>query len=249
MTDNVTNAVKLFYTPDGAVAPARVIVVGAQKGGVGKTTVTAGVAHTLYSSHGRHVVLLDSDYQGGLTRLLGARASQQPLTDAPVVVHGMSLFAAGTTLRHATRAQIVAHIDRAVAFAAGGVLTVDLRPDLLDDFHAALFARPDVFILAVPEVAPASIPEIRKLAAMAEARGRDYLIVGNKDSRKSTAKRARGFLQAGFPEQLSNIWIPSGKQADQAFELGRPVTAVDPDAPVAVAVRAVADHLVARGAA
>lgn len=245
----ITNPVNLLYASDGSVAAPRIVICCAQKGGVGKSSITAGVSESLLSEHGRHVVVLDGDYQGGTTRLMGARAAKNPLTEPPVPVHGMLLFAAGTSLRQATRAQVVAHIERAAAAAAGGVLVADTRPDMLDDWHDVLLGLPNAFALLVPEVAPASIPEVRKLAALVEARGREYLIVGNKDTRRSTSKRARAFLQSGFPQQISNVWIPTAKQADMAFELGRPVTAVDPDAPIAMAIRAITGQLVSRGVA
>jgi cellulose biosynthesis protein BcsQ len=245
----VSGDVKSLSTTETVRAPLGVLLAASGKGGVGRTSIIASIGHTLAAEYQRDVVYADTDYQASLTRLLGAQPSQQPLHDPPVAVHGMRLFAAGAALRAFSAPEIEAHLARALAAASGGILLVDTRPDLLDHWHATLLARRGTFVLAVADVAPAAIPELLKLAAMAESYGRDYLIIGNRDTRRRTSTRAKDFLQTSFSSRLARAWVPTGKQADLAFEHGTPATAVDPQAPFTRAVHTIVDQLITQGVA
>jgi chromosome partitioning protein len=62
----------------------RVIAVGNQKGGVGKTTVAVGLAERLAVA-GRRVLLVDADQQGNATARLGVEVTETTLTMADVL--------------------------------------------------------------------------------------------------------------------------------------------------------------------
>lgn len=229
------------------VAPARVVAVGSGKGGTGKTTVAAALAFALASEHHRDTVLIDFDPQGSLTRFTGQRAVADPLSAEPVAVLGMTLYRGGATLAGVTATALAAHLARAAQ--PGRTVVVDMRPMLDDVGHAVVLAHPGAFLLLVPELNPESIPEARKLAAMAEARGVPFRIVGNKEENRRPVKRALGFLAAGFGSSMSEVVIKRGAAVAEAHERLLPVTAYAPDSPPGAAIRALAGELVAEGVA
>lgn len=226
---------------------ARVIAVGSGKGGTGKTTVAAGVAYALASDHHRDIALVDFDPQGSLTRFTGQRAVADPLTAEPVEVHGMTLFRGGATLAGVSAAALATHLQRAAR--PGRTVIVDMRPMLDDPGHTVVLGFPHTFLLIVPELNPESIPEARKLAAMAEARSIPFRIVGNKEENRRPVKRALGFLAAGFGPSMSDVVIKRGAAVAEAHERLQPVTAYAPDSPPAQALRALARELVEDGVA
>ncbi|MBR7783665.1 ParA family protein [Undibacterium luofuense] len=61
-----------------------IIVVGAEKGGVGKTLISTNIA-ALAASEGVEVCLMDTDPQGSATAWARIRRSQEGLTQFPVV--------------------------------------------------------------------------------------------------------------------------------------------------------------------
>jgi cellulose biosynthesis protein BcsQ len=225
----------------------RIVAVGSGKGGTGKTTVAAALAFALTHEHGRDVALVDFDPQGSLTRFTGQRAVADPLHAEPVVVHGMTLFRGGATLAGVSPSALASHLDR--ASRPGRTLVVDMRPMLDDPGHAVVLGRPHAFLLVVPELNPESIPEARKLAAMAEARGVPFRVVGNKEENRRPVKRALEFLTTGFGAEMSQVVIKRGAAVAEAHERQLPVTAYAPDSPPGRAIRALADELVLEGVA
>jgi len=223
----------------------RVLAVGSGKGGTGKTTLAAAIGYALATEHHRDIALVDFDPQGSLTRFTGQRAVADPLHAEPVSVHGMTLYRGGATLAGVSAAALTAHLGRAVR--PGRTTIVDLRPMLDDAGHAVVLGDRRTFLLIVPELNPESIPETRKLAAMAEARGVGYRIVGNKEENRRPVKRALGFLSSGFGAQLSPTVIRRGAAVAEAHERLQPVTAYAPDSPPATAIRAIAAELVEEG--
>jgi MinD-like ATPase involved in chromosome partitioning or flagellar assembly len=226
---------------------ARIVAVGSGKGGTGKTTVAAALAYALAKEHGREVALVDFDPQGSLTRFTGTRAVADPLQAEPVRVHGMWLYRGGATLAGVSPAALTTHLDRAAQ--PGRTVVVDMRPMLDDAGHAVVLGRGGVFLLVVPELNPESIPEARKLAAMAESRGVPFRLVGNKEENRRPVKRALEFLSTGFGTEMSAVVIKRGAAVAEAHERQQPVTAYAPDSPPGRAIRALADELVAEGVA
>jgi cellulose biosynthesis protein BcsQ len=226
---------------------ARIVAVGSGKGGTGKTTVAAALAFALVEEHGREVALVDFDPQGSLTRFTGQRAVADPLRAEPVTVHGMTLYRGGATLAGVSPSALATHLARALR--PGRTLVVDMRPMLDDPGHAVVLAQRDVFLLVVPELNPESIPEARKLAAMAEARGVPFRVVGNKEENRRPVKRALEFLTTGFGTEMSQVVIKRGAAVAEAHERQLPVTAYAPDSPPGRAIRQLAEELVAEGVA
>lgn len=233
--------------PAAGRSVSHVLAVGSGKGGTGKTTVAAGLGYALASEHGRDVVLVDFDPQGSLTRFTGQRAVADPLRAEPVSVHGMTLYRGGATLAGVSQGALAAHLERAAR--PGTTVIVDLRPMLDDPGHAVVLGHPGLLLVVVPELNPESIPEARKLAAMAEARGVAFRIVGNKEENRRPVKRALGFLTSGFGSAMSEVVIKRGAAVAEAHERLLPVTAYAPDSPPALAIRALAAELVAEGVA
>lgn len=226
---------------------SRIIAVGSGKGGTGKTTVAAGLGYALASEHGRAVALVDFDPQGSLTRFTGQRAVADPLRAEPIEVHGMTLYRGGATLAGVSPAALAAHLERVAT--PGRTVVVDLRPMLDDPGHAVVLGQPELLLLIVPELNPEAIPEARKLAAMAEARGVAFRIVGNKEENRRPVKRALGFLASGFGSAMSTVVIKRGAAVAEAHERLQPVTAYAPDSPPGLAIRALAAELVEEGVA
>jgi cellulose biosynthesis protein BcsQ len=224
-----------------------VLAVGSGKGGTGKTTLAAAIGYALATDHHRDIALVDFDPQGSLTRFTGQRAVADPLHAEPVEVHGMTLYRGGATLAGVSAAALATHLARAVK--PGRTTIVDLRPMLDDAGHAVILGDRRTFLLIVPELNPESIPETRKLAAMAEARGVGYRIVGNKEENRRPVKRALGFLSSGFGAQLSVNVIRRGAAVAEAHERLQPVKAYAPDTPPETAIRAIAAELVEEGVA
>ena len=226
---------------------ARIVAVGSGKGGTGKTTVASALAFALANEHGRDVALVDFDPQGSLTRFSGHRAVADPLRAEPVTVHGLSLYRGGATLAGVSPNALRAHLERAAL--PGRTVVVDMRPMLDDPGHAVILAYPNVFLLVIPELNPESIPEARKLAAMAESRGVVFRVVGNKEENRRPVKRALDFLATGFGPEMSPVVIKRGAAVAEAHERQMPVTAYAPDSPPGRAIRALADELTAEGVA
>jgi cellulose biosynthesis protein BcsQ len=224
---------------------ARLLAVGSGKGGTGKTTVAAALGYALASEHHRDITLVDFDPQGSLTRFTGQRAVADPLRAEPVSVHGMTLYRGGATLAGVGAAALTAHLERATQ--PGRTVIVDMRPMLDDVGHSVVLGFPGACLLVVPELNPESIPEARKLAAMAEARGVPFRIVGNKEENRRPVKRALGFLTAGFGSSMSEVVIKRGAAVAEAHERLQPVTAYAPDSPPGAAIRALARELVEEG--
>ena len=225
----------------------RILAVGSGKGGTGKTTLAAALGYALATDHRRDIALVDFDPQGSLTRFTGQRAVADPLHAEPVTAHGMTLYRGGATLAGVSAAALATHLARTVR--PGRTTIVDLRPMLDDAGHAVILSDPRTSLLIVPELNPESIPEARKLAAMAEARGVGDRIVGNKEENRRPVKRALGFLQSGFGPQLSEVVIRRGAAVAEAHERLQPVTAYAPDSPPAAAIRALAAELIEEGVA
>ncbi len=226
---------------------ARIIAVGSGKGGTGKTTVAAALAFALANDHARDVALVDFDPQGSLTRFTGQRAVADPLQAEPVEILGMTLYRGGATLAGVSPSALTQHLQR--ASRPGRTIVVDMRPMLDDPGHSVVLSTPGVFLLVVPELNPESIPEARKLAAMAEARGIPFRVVGNKEENRRPVKRALEFLATGFGTEMSDVVIKRGAAVAEAHERQLPVTAYAPDSPPGRAIRALADELVAEGVA
>jgi cellulose biosynthesis protein BcsQ len=224
-----------------------VIAIGSGKGGTGKTTVTAALGYALASEHGRDVALLDFDPQGSLTRFTGQRAITDTLRADPVVVHGMTLYRGGAALAGVSDDALRAHLARAAT--PGRTVLIDMRPMLDDPGHAVVLGWPGAFLLVVPELNPESIPETRKLTAMAESRGLAFRIVGNKEENRRPVKRALGFLASGFGPLLSDVVIRRGAAVAEAHERLQPVTAYAPDSPPSLAIRELARQLAEEGIA
>jgi cellulose biosynthesis protein BcsQ len=230
-----------------ALSTARLIAVGSGRGGSGKTTVALGLAHALAAGHGRRIALVDLDHQGSLTLYAGARPVADPLSAAPIGVHGVSLYRGGEPLAQATAAQLQAHLARASADVDG--IIVDRPPSLTDPSHAAVLARPAELLVIVAELEPGSLQPAGKLRAMAEAAGVDVLVLPNKDNARGVTSGTLMVLQGAFGTEMASVSLRDLAAAPESISKRKPITAYRPKAPISQAIFAVARDLVDGGIA
>ena len=226
---------------------ARIVAVASGKGGTGKTFLTSALGYSLATRHARRVTLLDLDFQGSLTRFLGAKAAAAPFDDPPVEAHGMSLFRGGLALKEADDGDVIAQISRAAG--NGETLVIDMRPDLLDVAHRVCLERPDVFWVIVPRLLLESVSEAQKLIGLISAHGQRFLIVGNEHYRARAVSRANALLANGYREHLLDAAIPRQSVVPEAAGERQPLTRYAPKSAAAAVVDRLADTLVAESAA
>jgi chromosome partitioning protein len=199
---------------------ARVVVVGNQKGGVGKTTVAVGLACT-WAEAGRRVMLLDCDPQESASMWVG----DDPRLDV-ALNDGAALGQA-----------ISALADRYDA------IVVDLPPGLPDIIAAALGAA---HLLLVP-LQPSALDVMAAWKLLGLMRDRSLQVptrfVVNRVNRATTAGRTiRASLeQTGIPvceQQLATRIAHS-----DAVVAGQPITTYQSEGPAAAEIRALAEEV------
>jgi chromosome partitioning protein len=203
---------------------ARVVVVGNQKGGVGKTTVAVGLAST-WAEAGRRVMLLDCDPQESASMWVG----DEPQLD--VAAHDPA------NMSHKLPEAVALLQDRYDA------IVVDLPPGLPDVIAASLRAA---HLLLVPlQPSPLDVMAAWKLLELMSQHGLRVptRFVVNRVNRATTAGRTirTSLEQTGIPvcEQQLGTRIAHS----DAVVAGQPVTTYQPEGPAAVEMRALAEEV------
>ena len=249
---------------DGAIPPVapRVYAVASGKGGVGKSSVTANVAVAL-ADQGLAVGVLDADVWGySVPQLFGTRRAPVALSGLmfPVEAHGVRLMSTGFLVEedqpviwrgpmlHKALEQFLADVH----WGELDVLLLDLPPGTGDITLSLLELVPSAALLAVTTPQPAARSVASRVGRMAMDARMPLAGVVENMSVASCAACGHGtalFGEGGGRALAEEMGVPLLAQVPldlalrEAGDAGVPVVRRDPDAPSAVALRALAAAL------
>ncbi|WP_435300062.1 ParA family protein [Timonella sp. A28] len=254
--------------------PARIIAMCNQKGGVGKTTTTINLAACL-AELGRRVLIVDFDPQGAASVGLGVPTHELESTVYSVLVdrtidvrdvivgtsiEGLDVLPANIDLS-AAEVQLVGEVARE------SILSRVLRP-VVDEYDVILVdCQPSLGLLTVNALTAAHgvlIPleceffALRGVALLVETiekvRDRlnprlevDGIIATMFDSRTLHAREVISRVYEAFGDTLMHTVIGRTVKFPDASVAAEPITSYAPNHPGAVAYRALARELIARG--
>jgi chromosome partitioning protein len=226
---------------DDRSSPCPVVVIASGKGGTGKTTVALALAD-VWARRGHRVALLDADPQAGATTVAGVEPVADPLTAAPVAVHGFTLYPSGRAL---ALADVAAHRTRlAQAQAHATVVVVDVGPSLTDAAHAAAFAAAACVVVAARTDA-AGLRNTHEVVQLAAQAGALSLVVPTFASGTGLSRETAAFLRGRYPD-CAAVAVPMDARAADAAALGQPVTTTARRSRAALALLALADAIASR---
>lgn len=148
------------------------VAVMANKGGVGKTTVSINIAYTL-ARLGKRVALIDVDFHGpNLPVMLGIDGKPEVAADGirPVEVDGVKVMSLALLMRRdddpclwsgETKRQMVAQMFRSVLWGDVDVYVIDTPPSLGDENLVVADLVDKIIIVTTPH--PASVYDVRKM--------------------------------------------------------------------------------------
>ncbi|MCW6005915.1 Mrp/NBP35 family ATP-binding protein [Micromonospora sp. CPCC 205371] len=248
----------------------RVYAVASGKGGVGKSSVTVNLAAAL-AARGLSVGVVDADIYGhSVPRMLGANGSPTRVEDMimPPEAHGVKvisigMFTAGNAavvwrgpMLHRALQQFLAD----VYWGDLDVLLLDLPPGTGDVAIslAQLLPNAEILVVTTPQTAAAEVAE-RAGAIALQTHQRLVGVVENMSWLElPTGERMEIFGSGGgatVAESLTRTvgatvpllgQVPLDTRVRESGDAGRPIVLVDPTAPAAVALSAVADRLAVR---
>lgn len=203
----------------------RILAVAAGRGGTGKSTIAFGLADALRASNPTlDVALVDLDPQAGLTGYAKHAPAEDPVSDAPVRVHGLTLYRGGRALAHASEAKVRAHIDRALAPSPTRVLIVDMAPALTDVAHRVVFARDDVMLIGAIKTEPGSFQSMNELVAYVSRRGLAYVLVPTIHRNVLLNNTMLLTMRQQHEGHVADVVIPLDGKAAECVVAGQPVT-------------------------
>jgi len=248
----------------------RVYAVASGKGGVGKSSVTVNLAAAL-AARGLSVGVVDADIYGhSVPRMLGTSSRPTQVEDMimPPQAHGVKvisigMFTAGNAavvwrgpMLHRALQQFLAD----VYWGELDVLLLDLPPGTGDVAIslAQLLPSAEILVVTTPQVAAAEVAE-RAGAIALQTHQRLVGVIENMSWLElPTGERMEIFGAGGgatVAESLSRLvgaevpllgQIPLDTRVREAGDAGEPIVLTDPEAPAAVALRAVADRIAVR---
>lgn len=238
--------------PGGLGSPTRVYAVGSGKGGVGKSALTANLAVALARS-GQRVGVLDADVWGySVPQLFGVREAPVALKGLmlPVSAHGVRLMSVGFFVDDQEpivwrgpmlRKALEQFLDD-VYWGELDALLVDLPPGTGDVPMTLLELLPDASLLVVTTPQRAAEQVAARVGRMAlDAR---MPVAGVIENMTGAAFGSGGGVR--LAEMLGAPLlgqVPLDESLCEAGDAGVPQLAVNPEAPSAVRIRAVADAL------
>lgn len=248
----------------------RTLTVHARKGGVGKTSLVAGVAEQ-WAQRGARVLLVDADPQASLTRWLAADpdgpglfavlADGQRIADviAPTVAEGVSIVRGSrelATLDKALAGRVgnekkLARALQTVSGAFDAVL-IDTPPALCLGVVQCLFAADAVCVPCEPS--PLGLEGVRDAVALvadvAEANdGRPILagvVASRVQSRRALVAEVLEALREAYGRDLLRATVREAVAIAEAPSHRMPISAYAPSAPVVEDLSAVAIELAKR---
>ncbi len=272
MTDDERGAVRrgLSAGPDrpspfGEGSPTRVILVASGKGGVGKSSIAANRAIAL-TELGPSVGLLDADVYGySIPRMMGADRAPAVVEDLmmPVEAHGVRLMSIGflteedspVIWRGPMLHKALTSFITEVFWDDPDYLLVDLPPGTGDVSLslATLLPTSSVLVVTTPQLTAQRVA--KRAAAMAARVNLPVLGVIENMSwfvAPDTGTRYEVFSGGGGAALADELGvallgqIPLESSVAEAGDEGLPVVAARPDAPAAIALRAIAAEVALR---
>ncbi len=198
---------------------ARVIVIGNQKGGVGKTTLSVGLA-CAWAELGRRVMLLDCDPQKSASMWLG----DEPQVD--VAAHD------GANLSHAVR----------VLGGSYDAIVADLPPGLPDVIEASLEVADDLLIPLQPSGLDIAAAQTMLELARCRAGLRARFVINRLARATSIGRNMRTAIEPlGLPVCRQDLATRVAHM--EAVIARQPVTAYQPGSAAAAEMRALAQEV------
>ncbi|MDH5333011.1 MAG: Mrp/NBP35 family ATP-binding protein [Thermoleophilia bacterium] len=234
----------------------RVIVVASGKGGVGKSTLTANLAHAL-TRRGQEVGVLDADVYGhSIPHVLGIRQRPVVVDDmiVPPVNWDLRLMSIGFFMEenapvmwrgpmlHRALEQFLSDVH----WGAIDTLVVDMPPGTGDVAISLgqLLPRAEVIVVTTPQ--PAAQQVAGRAAQMAERTG--MRIVGVVENMSWLVGTGQQLFGAGGGQALADEvgvpllgQVPLDPALREAADAGTPVLVAAPESEAAAAIAAVAD--------
>ncbi len=272
MTDDERGAVRrgLSAGPDrpspfGEGSPTRVILVASGKGGVGKSSIAANLAIAL-TELGHSVGLLDADVYGySIPRMMGADRAPAVVEDLmmPVEAHGVRLMSIGfltsgdqpVIWRGPMLHKALTSFITEVFWDDPDYLLVDLPPGTGDVSLslATLLPTSSVLVVTTPQL---TAQRVAKRAAAMAARvnlpvlgvieNMSWFVAPDTGARYEVFSGGGGALLADELGVPLLGQIPLESSVAEAGDEGLPVVAARPNAPAAVALRAIAAEVALR---
>jgi chromosome partitioning protein len=236
------------------LAPATVLCVANQKGGVGKTTTTVSLAAAL-AQLGARVLIVDLDPQGNATTGLGLRAEEgdpgtyrvlveaMPVADArtPTEVDGLDVIPSSIDLA-------AAEVELVSAFSREMLLRRSLEP-IRDEYDVVLIdCPPSLGLLTVNALVAADqvlVPIqceyyalegvgqlMRTVRLVGDNLNRDLelggVVLTMFDGRTNLSQQVVDEVRAYFGERAFQTVIPRTVRLSEAPSFGQPITVFDP---------------------
>lgn len=199
---------------------AKVIATISLKGGVGKTTITAGLAEFMSAEFGRKVLLIDLDSQINLTTMMISEADWFDLNKKGLTIATMFKDAVEGT----SNFDVQASIQQSVS-PVKKVTGVDLLPSSLD----LIGLQEQVSALRVNEGSPTSAVDILGKAIEPVAAYYDYILIDCPPNvgpiTLNGLAMADGYIIPTIPDVLSTYGIPQIQKRIKEFggEIGREI--------------------------
>jgi len=226
------------------MSPLRILAVAAGRGGTGKSTIAFALADALRrSGTASDVALLDLDPQAGLTGYAKRAPTEDPTRDAPVVVHGLTLYRGGRGLAHASDEEIAEHVDRALSAGRDRVLVADMAPALTDAAHRVVFNRDDVMLIGAIKTEPGSFQSLNELVAYVAKRGIPYVLVPAIHRSVMLNNTTLLAMQNQHAGHFSEVIVPLDGKAAECVMAGQPVTMFAKRSRAAVAITQLVDEI------
>lgn len=224
----------------------RIIALAAGRGGSAKTTLTYAIGDVLHRLRDQaDVAIMDLDPQANLTSYAGQDPADEPLTAAPVDVHGLSLYRGGRALAAASLADRAAHVNRALTEGTPDrVVVADLPPALHDPIHRALFERDDVLWVGAIRAEPGSFQSLNELVAMCARAEAPYVLVPTFHlTNRSVIAATSMALRSQHAGHVTKTIIPDDSKAKECVLAGTPVTLFAKRSKVATAIVSLVDEI------
>jgi len=243
-----------------------ILAVGAGKGGVGKSTTSVNLAVALQRT-GARVGLIDADVYGpNVPQMLGIRDQPEVSEDKKMIppeAHGLKVMSMGMLVppdqaviwRGPMLHSAIQQFIRDVVWGELDYLVVDLPPGTGDISLSLAQSVPVAGAVVVTTPQSVSVSDVRKAVGMFRqlnipilgvVENMSYFICGHCDGRTDIFGTGGGLRMA---EDLKIPFlgeVPIDTRVRAGGDEGRPIVAVETDAPAAQAFRAVAGKVAAQ---